>query len=237
MEKKEQELGSMENIRMKIDKPMAMDFTIEYRKLNLFTGLNGSGKSLIMKMSWACETIMSILLSKAPSTDEAVQYVLDNCFDDQNFNGEIEATFPKGMLKLILDNGKIKSVEHFIDPSVTICNPSVFMSTNTRTFTQINQFLKIEKTSSDPENILQFFKLYDVIFVNILKHKLANGYKPTEEFKKTIKEEFKIEHDFDTFAIENDAVVWIDKDGKRSNLSTLSAGDQSLINMTLASEK
>jgi hypothetical protein len=83
--------------------------------------------------------------------------------------------------------------------------------------------------------MLDFYRLYDVVYIETLKQKLANGLKPTKEFKDAMANEFSMKYDFDTFAIENEGVVFIDKDGKRTNLSTLSAGEQSLINMNLAS--
>jgi len=231
---KEEHLGQLKNLKLNIDKPMTLNFDMEYNKLTLLTGLNGSGKSLIMKLNWAFETIMSILIHNPPSADETVQYIMDSTFEQQDFNGEIEAFFPKGSLKAQFDNGKVKRVEYFVDPAVKIITPSLYMSTNTRTFTQINQFLKVEKLIKTEEEILSMYRLYDVVFVNVLKQKLGNGLKPTKNFKDSMANEFSMKYDFDTFAIENESVVFIDKDGKRTDLSTLSAGEQSLINMNLA---
>lgn len=234
-ENKEEELGHMQNIKFDIDKPMPLKFDIEFKTLTLFTGVNGAGKSLIMKLKWVFETIMSILVHNPPSATETVQYIMDKTFENQDFNGEIEAFFPKGSLKVSFDNGKVKHAEYFIDPAVKIITPSLYMSTNTRTFTQINQYLKVEKLIKNEEEILGLYRLYDVVFVNSMKKKLENGLKATKDFKDTMSSEFNMKYDFDTFAIENESVVFIDKNGKRINLSTLSAGEQSLINMNLAS--
>lgn len=228
-------LGNIDNLRFKIDQPMTLDFDIEYRSLNLMTGLNGSGKSLMNKACWAFGTIMSILHANPPSINEAAQYVMDKTFEQQNFNGEMEAKYPNGNLKMVLCNGKVTSVEYYVDPKVKVCTPPLYMSTNIRTFQQIDQYLKVEKMLSNKEDLLNLYRLYDVVFVELLKNKLSSGLKANDEFKKAILEQFKLTYDFDTFAIENDSVVFIDKDGKRTNLSTLSAGEQSLVNMTLVS--
>ncbi len=229
------DLGHLKHLKLKIDKPMALDFDLEYNKLSMFTGHNGSGKSLIMKLTWSFGTIMSILHHNPPSANEMAQYVMDKTFEQQNFNGEIEASFPNGSLKMSMDNGKVSRVEYYIDPEVKVITPSLYMSTNTRTFTQINQYLKIEKKFTSEEELLGIYRLYDMIYVNVLKAKLENGLKATKNFKDAMEKDFSMKYDFDTFAIENDAVVFIDKDGKRTDLSTLSAGEQSVINMNLAS--
>jgi hypothetical protein len=230
------DLGGLDRIKIKVDKPINIDFDIEYQKLSLFTGLNGSGKSLIMKLSWAFSTIMAILHAEPHHlASDITQYVMDNTFEDQDFNGEIDATFRKGTLKMSIENGKIVRAEYYIDPAVKTCPSVTFMSKNTRTISQINQYLKLEKQLPTKDDLLEFYKLYDVAYVEQLKVRLEGGLKPTKEFKETLSKEFNIEHDFDTLAIENDVIVSIDKDGKRTNLSTFSDGDQSLITMTLAS--
>jgi len=235
VKEKNEVLGHLQNLKMDIDKPIQMKFEIEYKNLNLLTGLNGSGKSLIMKLGWSFETILSILITNPPSANEAAQYILDKTFENQDFNGNIEATFKKGTLKLCMDNGKVSRAEFFIDPAVKVISPSIYMSTNTRTFIQINQFLKVEKLIKTEEELLSLYRLYDVIFVNVMKGKLKNGLKATQQFKESMSKNFDMKYDFDTFAIENDSVIFIDTNGKKTELSTLSAGEQSLINMNLAS--
>jgi hypothetical protein len=231
----EKSLGQIKNMRFDIDKPMALKFDIEYNKLTLFTGLNGTGKSLIMKLNWVFGTVMSLLIHHPPSANETAQYIMDKTFEDQNFNGEMEAFYPNGSLKMFMENGKVMRVEYFIDPCVKVITPSLYMSTNTRTFTQINQYLKVEKHLPTKEEISNIYRLYDIVYIETLKMKLENGLKATQAFKDSMSNDFSMKYDFDTFALENEAVIFIDKDGNKRDLSTLSAGEQSLINMSLAS--
>lgn len=108
------------------------------------------------------------------------------------------------------------------------------MEETLRTFSQIDQYLKVESMVKTVEGMLELYKLYDVAFMTRMKQKLEGGLKVSEEIKDTLKNNFELNVDLETIAIENNSVVYTDSKGKTSSLAMLSNGEQSLINMVLA---
>lgn len=233
------DLGNIMKLSIHIDQPMKIDFDMEFQKLCLLVGLNGSGKSMMLKLHWALETIaVSVIHAKkaeqALDTKEVAQYVMDNTFSDQNFNGSITAYFTNGTLEIVLDKGKIIRASHEIDPEVKDAGVPIFMSANLRKFSEIDKYLKLEKMIG-VEKMTEMYRLYDVVFIQKMKAKLANGYKAPKSFKDgMLKFDGMEKHEFESFCIENDSVKFVDKSGIKRSLSSLSDGEQSLVNMVLA---
>lgn len=239
METKGEDLGHIKNVQCDITSPMTAKWDIALRELNILTGLNGSGKSLILKLNWVFGTIASTLVlnKEAMLTSEIeqmAQFVLDKTFDSQDFHGTIGATFEKASIKIVLDKGQVTSLEYVTDCLIDKASPPVFMSTTLRTFSQIDQYLKVEAMVKTMEGMLELYKLYDVAFIARMKQRLEGGLKVSEEVKDTLKNNFDLKIDLETIGIENNSVVYTDSKGKISNLAMLSNGEQSLINMVLA---
>lgn len=229
-------LGHIKNIQCDITAPLAAKWDIALKELNLLIGLNGSGKSLILKLNWAIGTIVSTLIlnKKAMLTSEMeqmVQFVLDKTFESQNFHGTIGATFEKASCKIVLDNGSVVSFEYTPQCTIDNASPPIFMSTTLRTYTQIDQYLRVEAIVKTQKDMLELYRLYDFVFIERLKQRLEGGLKISEEVKDSLKNKFGVEADLQMIRIENNIVVFIDSKGKTKSLATLSNGEQSLINM------
>ena len=60
VKKKIKAFGNLNNIKLNITLPIEMNSDIDINKLTLMTGKNGSGKSLILKLSWLMTIYASI---------------------------------------------------------------------------------------------------------------------------------------------------------------------------------
>lgn len=233
------QLGNLGKLRIDIDQPMEMNFDTEFNKIVLLVGMNGSGKSMMLKLHWALGTIMAYVLGAKKAgvtvdTKAVTQYIMDGTFSDQNFNGLIVAYFEKGTLEIRIENGKVTQAGYELSAGVEEAATPVFMSGTLRKFSEIDQYLKTEKIVTR-EKMPEMYRLYDIVFVERLKSMLAGGYKAPETFKKSMLSFDGMDrYDFDTFSIENETVYFADKEGKKRALSSLSAGEQSLVNMILA---
>lgn len=242
--KKSLNLGHVKNMIVKIDTPIPMDLDMEFKALCLLVGTNGIGKSLILKLNWVLGTIVGIAVMKKMmigkggdidiDIEKLSQYTFDKSFEDQDFNGTIGADYENGSILVTLDNGKIISVAINLDPEVTSAPPTIFMSTNMRTFDQIKQYLKIEKMVESEEQLTDFYKLYDIAYVKFLQNKIGEGYVANTKFKNTLKG-FDLEKlELESIEMTDESVYYTNAKGQRLDLSTLSKGEQSIINMFLA---
>ena len=231
-------LGHIGHMKIKTDQPVKMDFDMEYNQLVLICGTNGSGKSLVMKYNWALSTIASVMTNAAamsPPLDKVAQEIFDGTLEDQNINGKLSADFGNAKLELTFENGKVKSSKfHRDDDEVGIAPTPVFMSTVTRTFSQIQQYLQLEKAVGQ-EKMLKTYRLYDVVFVEKMKAALSKKIKLSENIKTALDNMDMGKHDIQELTLEDETFFFFNKAGKKTNVSTLSNGEQSILNMILAS--
>ncbi len=84
-------LGQIDHININIDKPLKLDLNIEFNQLTMMTGANGTGKSFINKLNFCAVSISNvyILTKNLDLTKKQAQFFFDNCFDNQDINGEI----------------------------------------------------------------------------------------------------------------------------------------------------
>ncbi len=235
-ETKSKNLGHIRSMKIKTDQPVKMDIDMEYNQLLLFCGTNGSGKSLVMKYNWAMATIASIMTNMAqmsPPLTKIAQDILDGTLEDQNINGELTAVFERGTLKLTLDHGKVVDGSYSPEDDVTRAAVPVFMSKVTRTFSQIQQYLKLEKEVGQ-EKMSKMYRIYDILYIEKLKHHLTTGFKLPENIKTALDGFDMAKHDIQELILENENVYFLNKIGEKKSLSTLSDGEQSLINMSIA---
>lgn len=227
------------------------NFEIEFNKMTILTGLNGSGKTLIFKLV----SLMSYIglghvkmsqLGLPPQTLELAKFLFKNIFGDNDFNGFFSADF---ILKetnvcviLTLTEGEVTDVEFIGDPLKAKDFSEVnYMSTDFRTFEAMDGYLRTRKLVAgtakelDPTQIndlLNHIRIYD------LKHcELWIQRAPlvlTEEIKTSLKEKFG----FKESEIPDSIDVDLDKckftattNGKVRPLYMYAKGQQSLLNM------
>lgn len=237
--------------------PIQTETEIEMNKISMWTGHNGVGKSVILKFNWALATILNncIINDKykvATDLGKMIQFTLDNTFSDQDCTGEISGNFECGsFISIKLEKGKLVDFETTYEADISPCNQPIFMSKDTRTFTEVIRYLKFKKAigincgiSSFSEDqlfkICDMYKLYDILFMEMLfmkiDSKVLNHVEPMlgetkSELEKAI-DSFNIKRSIKDISIDYiKSDITFNENGKINSMSSLSAGEQSLLMM------
>ena len=231
-------LGHIKSLDLNIDAPLKMKTNIEMNSLNILVGVNGSGKSLILKLNWILGTIGASAIQLRGSDPkmlvEVAQFTFDKSFTEQNFNGNITCQFEEGQMMLILDKGKITSLIPLIPSDVTNGSTPIFMSTTMRLFTQISQYLKLSKLLINDEKILEHYMLYDLIYIKHLQHIIGTHYTAPQKLKDFLASFDLAKLEIESFQMNDENVYYTNTKGDQINLASLSNGEQALINMCVA---
>ncbi len=182
-----------------------MNTTVEFTSLNVLTGMNGSGKTLIMKFAWFAGYVLQayklMLVIDPENSDklfaEMLQKVFRWTFDEpQDMIGTIsiqDVNREKFDLTVAFKDGDMDYFDiDVIDPkefSVGSIASVQFNSKEARTFTQYAKYLKIKKkfgitelTEENLDEICDIFKLYDVLWFENLQRTVddltTNGLNP-----------------------------------------------------------
>lgn len=156
-----------EKLRLDITTPIKMQQEVELGQLSVFVGANSSGKSLILKIIYAMGAISAAAEHCMPGMP---QFVFDNTFTEQNFNGTLKAISGVGSVAVTLDNGKV--TDSVVDMRRGL--PVVFTSTDMRTFDAMTLYLRTRKAASDLaqesqeaflKTLLESYRLYDVTYM------------------------------------------------------------------------
>lgn len=225
---------------------------MDYNHLTLLCGMNGTGKSLILKFTWGLSLLGNCyLVGKAHSVPfdarKEAQFIIDTCFDEPDFTGKVETYHENGTIRIVLQGGIVNNVELDIDEDVDPQSPIVYMSGATRKFDDIVQYMKVKNmtgvkatmASMDQDSLMKLcsmYKLYDVMFCEQALIKF-NGYVFTEELKKTLTETLTLIPDLKSLEVDFDKpdILCVDTHGFKSSITKLSAGEQSYINMMINS--
>lgn len=251
-------LGTTTSLNLNITKPVEFkDMTLETNMLTLLVGMNGTGKTLIMKFVWLVNTHINMLLSSIAHGipfDEIVnaQFLLDNTFTDNNITGIIKVAFQYGdVCSIEAEEGRVTAVKTSVDDEVVPGGVPVFMSKETRLFSDIVQYIKTKKilglssgmptTESDMKKLLEMYRIYDIIYIEqflmYIETRTSEAllHKFNEQMKKGF-EQFDIElTDIRVDYTKSDILYSDDKHTDRS-VTSLGAGHQSVLNMFLFQE-
>lgn len=225
--------GEVKTLKMVIDSPMKMDsMVIHNKRLNILIGNNGSGKTLILKTNWAMS--MSMCAAFMPVQGDLItgaQYIFDHTFEEQNFNGFVFSEWDRGSLELRFDRGKV--TEATVDKGgADTPTPAIFMSTTMRLFSQVKQYLQLQKALGD-EALLEYYKLYDVVYMALLKTKLANGWEVPKEIQAMMEKSMSFRYKLGTITMDDVSVYNTAPDGTKTDLAHLSNGEQAMLNMMM----
>jgi hypothetical protein len=246
-------LGHLKTIAVNLTQPLKMDMSeMEYRELAILVGKNGTGKSFIMKLVWVVTMQLYMkLMAKhmgVPFNDqETLQFLMDHTFTENNLDGTLKFMYGIGdIINITMENGKVKDVNYLLDENLTPGPFPIFMSKDTRLFSDIVRYLKFRKTlgidpgvlnEADTLKLLEMYRIYDIMYVERLIQQIEHSTTPKliELFNKQM-------HGFDeNFTLENirvdykAAMIYIkQKDKPEESIDRLGAGHQSLVNMILA---
>lgn len=248
-------VGMIDTLTVNIDKPMKMDTAvIQNKKINIMVGANATGKTLILKMHWAIGTIMgmAVAIEKAgmfpmpkramkantakngtpPDLEEMAQFVFDNTFTDQDFNGTLITEYERGKIEIQLKDGKVAYVGTVIDGGVDSVTPVVFMSSELRLFNSMNKLIRLQAKFENADEVLEFYRLYDIYYVEMMKAKVGEGIKIPKEVKEALKD-MDVKPDIDTIKLNESGFYYVDSKGVEGNLEAMSNGEQAVVNMFL----
>jgi len=234
---------------------------MDFNSLIILVGHNGSGKSLILKLTWALSTILNnIIISdvhKIPVRDDIkmAKFILDNTFTNQDITGDIHFEFECGSTLLIkMLKGDIIDCISTYNSNLQPTGQPQFMSTNIRLFTNIVAYLKFKKalgisndmskfTEDELKKLCDMYRIYDIIYMELLFRKIDSGIisQPSLKLGELPKLNEMI-NKFDGFNLEiaditmdyaNSDIMYKDASNNVKSLTSLGNGHQSIINMFL----
>lgn len=245
-------LSDLDRLKMDIDSPFVFNVDMEYNKLIILTGQNGTGKSYLFKTTYAISSIMNtiIMLNGVISIENLLgltQYVFDHCFEDQNNNGTIKATYKSGAyIEIEFKIGKVINIDYNIN-YVTEPTKVVYMSSDFRTFTTIKSYFLLRKAllAADPtltnetivHKMTDHYKLYDVMYCEMIYN--AMPFEVNNDLSNTLINSFDFsdtltEINFDEDKCDFYYVTKENPEGK-TYMCSLGKGHQSILNMLMGS--
>lgn len=231
--------GHVKRLVLNLEHPK-MEIDIEYNNINLFVGKNGVGKSLMLKLVWVMTTHAATSLAlglKEPQRIKQLQWTFDHSLDNFDFTGDITVIADKGEFSTTITKGEVLSSKMKVQKGVTRATPSMFLSKKTRQFTAFSQYLKLKDKCTKEDEILEFFKLYDIAFMETWLIKAKTGRFETFPeslmgvFDSMINEDKVEEKKIVGIQIEGNNILYRTKDGNKNLVTTLGAGEQALLIM------
>jgi energy-coupling factor transporter ATP-binding protein EcfA2 len=247
------ELGNIEKLSLSITEPIKMEqFEMDINNIMILVGQNGSGKTFILKMNWLILSQISFMIAarenNVPFNEELnLQFLVDNTYTKHGLEGKVTAYFKNGNnYSFSITGGKVQTISNDIKTSVKQCAQPVFMSKDTRTFEDICKYMQFKNMLEIPKGfpqteeglskLLKMYRIYDIFFME----KLLTGIDNITEaqmnlFTDSIKHYLigKVFKDFQVLHSSGD-ITYCDESGKDKSLTSLSSGEQSIINMMLA---
>ena len=229
---------------------------MELNKLTIMCGMNGVGKTLIMKMIWAANTMFNAMVAaKAMNAkqdmdeEDLLQFILSTSFVDMDFTGtfkfyqrEPNLNVPMCYLEFKMIDGKVDEVNIEYPEILEPIGAPIFMSKDARDFGKIQQYAKMKKMAGieeyksleDMKKMCDMFKLYDIITFEMMlaKMPMANQYLTMmSKISSDLVKEFGIkEIEYDK---EKAEIYVINTEDRRVNIQTLSSGIQSMLFMMM----
>lgn len=221
---------------------------IDFNKINIHVGPNGTGKTVLLKLAWFGTYITSnkILEEKGFLPQNSIQkdfvnHTISKVFEEVDFNGKMVFTFENNLTTtLIFEKGICIDITFSNLTKENKVTNILFMSKELRLFTELVRYLKLRKRVNGTqrivsptafEEILNEYKIYDALLVEQLIQNLPLEF--SEEVSKTLADAYnfkdsptKLEVDLETcsFLLEY-------SDNTIENVLRLGAGHQSILNM------
>jgi predicted ATP-binding protein involved in virulence len=246
-------LGHLNTITIELNQPFKLNIPeMQHRELMVLIGKNGTGKTFVLKLVWVVtmQLYMKLIAKKigVPYNDkENLQFLMDHSFTDNNMDGKLKFMYGVGdIINITMENGKVADVTYLLDENLTEGTMPIFMSKETRLFSDIVRYLKFRKTlgidpgvlnEADTLKLLELYRIYDIMYMEQLLQNIEQNTTPKliELFNKHM-------HGFDehfileTLRVDYKAgMIYIkQKDKPEEHIDKLGAGHQSLVNVILA---
>lgn len=236
-------IGHVKNIKCLLTEPIKLTIdSMDMNSLTLLVGQNGSGKTLINKITYfgtlmvfiKVHNISSLLSTTISGFKPLMQYIFENTFSNpEELSGDIVVNFEYGTFKCRIEKGIITTYEIDIDPVVTQATSPKYLSTATRLFTSMESILLLYKLLPEGE-IFKHCRFYDLMHCLSMREFALNKSVVDEKTVKTLKESY----DTDITSLHYDEATckfsYVDSNNSTRLMSSLGAGHQSIINMMVA---
>lgn len=246
-------IGHIKAMSIHLTQPQKFEIDkMEFNQICMFTGQNGSGKTLILKLNWcfswmANDFAIGAIQNLQIDYKKEFQFVMDKSFDDNNFDGKVEVFFENATIVAEFKNGEVVMIDYNADEGVIPNNFPTFMSKETRTFDTFVKYMKMKRaldikgtflkfTSEEIEKLTDIYKLYDIVFLERMLETM-DCHILEEETKQQLTEMFDVKFEIDQIIVDYTECELYGvnlKTNKKFKLTRLSAGEQSILNMTLA---
>lgn len=245
---KSKELGEVQSITIDITDPVQLKFeNLNYRNLTLLTGLNGTGKSFVMKMTWVMATfinhVLTAVVHKLPyNQNPGMQFLLDKTFTHNDLTGSVTMGYMFGnFITIELDQGKVTKLVLSLEENMVPSGQPIYMSSGTRLFSGVISYMRLRNSlgiapgmltnDSELTKLCDSYILPDVLFIEELLLNITTKTTPDiiKGFNESIK---KFDEKFQITDIKADyakAEILI-SDDKRTDYSItqLGSGHQAL---------
>jgi len=249
------DLGNINNIAVNITAPMKLEIdNLEYSELSLFTGTNGTGKSLINTLLFASTYIANgIILDKTLLSSEENLKLLSKFIFDNSLNnpvtGKFYISYSSGLeLELVLDNNNLVRLhcDGYVD--VDIPRQIIYMTTEMRLFNSIHMCLKhakrlgldisnIESNLSSAKELVNDYKLQNILAISKLVKMAVSKFEIDKELMDVFLNFDEKLPKFKHFCINDDKTefYFLDENLKEYKLTSFSNGHQAIFNTFLTS--
>lgn len=253
METKAKTLSNLNQIEFKLNEPQMNTDLNTVGNLTLLLGQNGSGKTFILKCNWLIGTQLTYtIISKANGLPfkeiENAQFLMDNTFDDQYFDGSMKNVYSDGSeCTIVLEKGRVVDVISKYDPNIKLAVPPMFLSSETRLINDIVKYMKMKDllgfagqpiNESNIEKLLKYNKIYDIYFMEKLFYNIKNNTTPDflKKLTETINEYDDSFGEIKGISIKYDDIdiLYIDSKDSVKSLTTLGSGHQALFTIFMS---
>lgn len=221
---------------------------IDFNKINTYVGKNGTGKTVLLKLSWFGTYITSnkILeergfLPQNCIQEDFVNHTISKVFDEIDFNGKMVFTFENNLTTtLIFEKGICIDITFSNLTKENKVTNILFMSKELRLFTELVRYLKLRKRVNGTERImspdafeeiLNDYKIYDALAVEHLLQNLPLEF--SEEVSKVLVENYDFKKNPTRLEVNLETCSFLLEysDNTTENVLKLGAGHQSILNM------
>lgn len=237
------------------------NFDIEVNKLSLFTGPNGTGKTFLLGHQYFLTLLIHVLQEmREVFDDKTIQKVFDHCFDNFKYTGTCEYHIKGDFVVVSLKEGVIQNISVNITNTFKHSKP-IYLSSKTRLMSSIEDILRqlsfVEQAAVAQgheqysnkynefidENFSKYYKIYDLEFTMSMKAAFIGSWKDISFLQESLEKFFakdetditKVKQIFKEITYDSTKNKFIGRNysGQEIELSSLSAGEQSLYTMLL----
>ena len=221
---------------------------IDFNKINIYVGQNGTGKTVLLKLAWFGTYITSnkILeergfLPQNSIQEDFVNHTISKVFEEVDFNGKMVFNFENNLTTTVI-------FEKGICIDITFSNLTkenkvtniLFMSKELRLFTELVRYLKLRKRVNGTERImspaafeeiLNDYKIYDALAVEHLLQNLPLEF--SEMISKVLVENYDFKNNPTRLEVDLETCNFLLEysNNTTENVLKLGAGHQSILNM------